>query len=524
MKLGLTSWSLRDCSLTEAAAIARVLKFEALDLGYFYRPALDKAALLRDPDRAAADIAALGIATPNLYHLFGDSVADRNLADPRHRAANEADFRQVVTFCRTAGIGSVFVLPGIVNAGQSREAALAQSAASLNALLPIAQDAGVILTVEAHVHSLAQAPSVVLDLLDRVPGLRLTLDYAHFVCCGYRQEEVDMLAAHAAHVHLRQARPGSLQAKAREGTIDIEAMLGTLRDAGYDGVLSDRIRPSGLHGHAARRRADGDDFDARPGACVDGIVNTALVTGGAGGIGAEVARRLAADGFDLVVADLDGDAAARVAAPFGRGIAIDISDEASVEAAFRAVGSLAVLVNCAGIHLQKLVIDTSAAEWDRIQTVNARGPFLTCRAAARAMMPAGTGRIINIATRLGFGNPYSSAYMASKNALWGFTQCLAVELAGYGITVNAVAPGHVGPGTGMERQFREKAEKLGLTWDAFEAQVLKTIPLGRWCRPADVAAAVSYVASPGASFVTGELINVTGGFVGYGIAPPREPA
>ena len=251
-------------------------------------------------------------------------------------------------------------------------------------------------------------------------------------------------------------------------------------------------------------------------------MNTALVTGGAGGIGAEIARRLAADGFDVVVADLDGDAAARVAAPFGRGIALDISDEASVDAGIEAIGPLAVLVNCAGIHLQKLVVDTSAAEWDRIQTVNARGPFLTCRAAARAMMPAGGGRIINIVTRLGFGNPYSSAYMASKNALWGFTQCLAVELASYGITVNAVAPGHVGPGTGMERQFREKAQKLGLSWEAFEAQVLKTIPLGRWCRPADVAAAVSYVASPGASFVTGELINVTGGFVGYGIAPPKE--
>jgi NAD(P)-dependent dehydrogenase (short-subunit alcohol dehydrogenase family) len=111
--------------------------------------------------------------------------------------------------------------------------------------------------------------------------------------------------------------------------------------------------------------------------------------------------------------------------------------------------------------------------------------------------------------------------MASKNALWGFTQCLAIELASYGVTVNAVAPGHVGPGTGMEKQFREKAEKLGMTWDAFEAQVLRTIPVGRWCTPEDVAAAVAYVVSPEASFVTGELINVTGGFTGYGIAPPK---
>jgi NAD(P)-dependent dehydrogenase (short-subunit alcohol dehydrogenase family) len=155
--------------------------------------------------------------------------------------------------------------------------------------------------------------------------------------------------------------------------------------------------------------------------------------------------------------------------------------------------------------------------------VNARGPFLTCRAVARPMMRAGTGRIVNIVTRLGFGNPYSSAYVASKSALWGFTQTLAIELAAYGVTVNAVAPGHVGPGTGMEKQFREKAAALGLTWEAFEAQVIRTIPVGRWCRPDDVAAAVAYVVSPEAAFVTGELINVTGGFTGYGIAPPKVP-
>jgi len=254
----------------------------------------------------------------------------------------------------------------------------------------------------------------------------------------------------------------------------------------------------------------------------------AIVTGGAGGIGREIAARLAADGLFVVVADQNAEAAGAVAAPLGgEGIAVDLTEEASVDGAFAGVldrhGRIDVLVNCAGIHLQKLVSETSVDEWDRIQRVNARGPFLACRAVTKPMMRAERGRIVNIATRLGFGNPYSSAYIASKNAVWGLTQCLAVELAAYGITVNAVAPGHVGPGTGMEAQFRQKAEKLGLSWEAFEAQVLKTIPVGRWCRPADVAAAVSYVVSPEASFVTGELLNVTGGFVGYGIAPPKEP-
>jgi NAD(P)-dependent dehydrogenase (short-subunit alcohol dehydrogenase family) len=254
----------------------------------------------------------------------------------------------------------------------------------------------------------------------------------------------------------------------------------------------------------------------------------AIVTGGAGGIGRAIAARLAADDNSVIVADLDPDAAGRTAEAFGgEGVELDITDSVSVNAAVAGVldrhGRIDILINCAGVHLQKLAVDMTDEDWDRIQGVNARGPFLTCRAVARPMMRAGRGRIVNIVTRLGFGNPYSSAYMASKNALWGFTQTLAIELAGYGVTVNAVAPGHVGPGTGMERQFRDKADALGLTWEAFEAQVLKTIPVGRWCSPDDVAAAVAYVVSPEAAFVTGELINVTGGFTGYGIAPPKEP-
>ena len=253
----------------------------------------------------------------------------------------------------------------------------------------------------------------------------------------------------------------------------------------------------------------------------------AIVTGGAGGIGRAISARLA-EGHYVVVADRD-EAAHEVARSIsGEGVAIDLTESASVNAAIEGVlsrhGRIDVLVNAAGIHLHKLVTEMSDDEWDMIQRVNARGPFLACRAVAKPMMRAGRGRIVNIVTRLGFGNPYSSAYMASKNALWGFTQCLAIELASYGITVNAVAPGHVGPGTGMEKQFREKADKLGVTWEAFEAQVLKTIPLGRWCAPEDVAAAVAYVVSPDASFVTGELINVTGGFTGYGIAPPKVAA
>ena len=191
MQLSLTSWSLPACTLPEAVAVARALGFAAVDLGYFYGPALDKAAILADPRAAADRVRALGVAVPSFYHLFGDTLAERNLADPSALDRNLADFEQVARFCAAAGIPTVLVLPDVCNRGQ-----------------------------------------------DTVPGLRLTLDYAHFVCLGYRQEEIDPLARHAAHVHLRQARPGVLQAKSAQGTINVPAMLGTLRDCGYSGSLA----------------------------------------------------------------------------------------------------------------------------------------------------------------------------------------------------------------------------------------------------------------------------------------------
>ena len=146
--------------------------------------------------------------------------------------------RKVAKFCAAAGIASVFVLPGVCNPGQGRAQALAQSAASLAALLPIAEREGVTLTIEPHVHSFLESPALTLELLQKVPGLKLTLDYAHFVCLGHTQDAIDVLAPHAAHVHVRQARPGALQTKLSQGTINMAAMLGTLRDAGYAGWLS----------------------------------------------------------------------------------------------------------------------------------------------------------------------------------------------------------------------------------------------------------------------------------------------
>jgi len=238
MRIGLTSWSLRACSTAEAVGIARTLGFAGLDLGYFYAPALSKQAILADPEAMGRQVRAIGIAVPNFYHLFGSTLAERNLADVRNLERNAEDFAKVVRFCAVAGIGSVFVLPGVCNPGQGRAQALADSAQSLAALQPIARREGVTLTIEPHVHSYLESPWLVLELLSKVPGLKLTLDYAHFVCLGHTQEEIDMLAPHAAHVHVRQARPGALQTKLAQGTINMPAMLATLRDAGYAGWLA----------------------------------------------------------------------------------------------------------------------------------------------------------------------------------------------------------------------------------------------------------------------------------------------
>ena len=253
----------------------------------------------------------------------------------------------------------------------------------------------------------------------------------------------------------------------------------------------------------------------------------AIVTGAGSGIGREIARRLAADGFHVFCADINGEPARETAREVGGdAIQADVGDENSAKECVRQAaercGRLHGLVNCAGLHMQATVARTAAADWDRIHRVNVRGTFLMCREGAKAMLPHRAGRIVNIVTKLGFGNPYSAAYMASKCAVWGLTQCLAIELARAGIAVNAVAPGHVGPGTGMEQAFRDKAEKLGLEWDEFERRVLAAIPVGRWCRPADVGAAVSFLMRDEAEFISGEVINTTGGFSGYSFAPPPE--
>ncbi len=237
MRLSLTSWSMPACTLAECAGISKALGIGALDVGLFYASALDKAKILAEPEAAAADLAALGVEIPNYYHLFGDGLGGRNLALPDTIEANARDLEAVMRFADAAGIGSVFILPGVINPGQSRADAARVSRESLNALAAVAAPFSARLCFEPHVHSLAESPDLVAELVAET-GVGLALDYSHFACLGYRQEEIDPLAPHAVHVHLRQARMGTLQAKFAQGTLNFPAMFGTLRDAGYSGALA----------------------------------------------------------------------------------------------------------------------------------------------------------------------------------------------------------------------------------------------------------------------------------------------
>jgi NAD(P)-dependent dehydrogenase (short-subunit alcohol dehydrogenase family) len=245
----------------------------------------------------------------------------------------------------------------------------------------------------------------------------------------------------------------------------------------------------------------------------------ALVTGGAGGLGKAVCHRMASSGAHVVVADLNQAAVQELAeAVNGMGVVCDLQSSKSVDQCIAATteryGQIDILINCAAIHLQKRIVDITDDEFDSILKVNLTGSFFACRAVARVMTKLNRGgRIINIATTL-FPNALSAPYMASKYGLWGFTGCLAMELAKYQITVNAIAPG-VFRGTGMEKWFVEKARLSGIDQAEFDKAVEGSIPLGRTGSPDDVADVIDFLCSDAARYITSELIHVTGGWKGY---------
>lgn len=238
MQISITSWSFNACNLSESWAITQALGIQYMDLGLLHGSALDRELILSDPETAAEQIQDKGISVSNLYWMFGDNPYERPVSQLSSMAKNTQDLSAVLKFSEILEIPTLFLLPGVSEPKVPTSVLSKQSARSLSHMVSMAQSHGIILSVEPHVGSLLSSPKLCLDLLEQVPDLKLTLDYAHFVCMGYVQSEIDLLAEHAAHVHMRQAKPGALQTKMSEGTLDFIAMVETLRKVNYKGYLS----------------------------------------------------------------------------------------------------------------------------------------------------------------------------------------------------------------------------------------------------------------------------------------------
>jgi 3-oxoacyl-[acyl-carrier protein] reductase len=246
------------------------------------------------------------------------------------------------------------------------------------------------------------------------------------------------------------------------------------------------------------------------------VSRVAIVTGGARGIGAAVAKRLAKDGYAVAVVDLDEstckDTVAAIESDGGKaiGVGADVSNSEQVTSAVQRVvdelGPPTVLINNAGITRDNLLFKMTDEDWDAVLGVHLRGAFLMSRAAQKHMTEQGFGRIVNLSSTSALGNRGQANYAAAKAGMQGFTKTLAIELGKFGVTVNAIAPGFI-----ETDMTAATAERLGVPFEDFKKAAASQIPVNRTGKPEDIAAMASFFVSEEAGFVSGQVIYVAGG-------------
>ncbi len=264
---------------------------------------------------------------------------------------------------------------------------------------------------------------------------------------------------------------------------------------------------------------------------LDGL--SAVVTGGAQGLGLGIAEQLARDGATAIIADLQREKGSTEAARLQadglkvHAAHVDITNSARVTEFFGGVmsehGRLDILVNNAGVGQNVTpVVALSDEEWDRVLGATLTGAFYCCRAAGAIMEQQESGCIVNVSSING-QNPAAlvAAYNVAKAGVISLTRTLAVELAAYGVRVNAVSPGPVY--TEFNRQnMAQRCQSLNITEEEMIERIRAAIPLGRWGEPIDIAQAVAFLCSPQASWITGEVLRVSGGMEGVSATPPKR--
>ncbi|MGI8461864.1 MAG: SDR family NAD(P)-dependent oxidoreductase [Solirubrobacterales bacterium] len=233
----------------------------------------------------------------------------------------------------------------------------------------------------------------------------------------------------------------------------------------------------------------------------------ALVTGGASGIGAAIARRLSAEGAGVTIADLNLEGGREVAGEIGAdAVELDVADPGAVDELVTGLGRLDILVNNAGTDDFAFFTELTPERWRRLVAINLEGVFHCTRAVLPVMQEAGYGRIVSIASEAGrVGSKGSAVYSAAKGGVIAFTKAIARENGRYGITVNAIAPGPI------ETPLLMRALEMGEMGEKIVETMKGATQLRRLGQPEEVAAAVAFLASDDASYVTGETLAVSGG-------------